>query len=116
LLAGIVAAVTGMVLFVRAPFPESNLFLRVVAIRSASAFLFFKYSYTLFLYTTPYIAYSIVLSGLYIFALRANRKLRAGKLPFIRAFQQNRTRAGHRRTASSTQANPFGKAAMADNS
>jgi hypothetical protein len=31
-----------------------------------------------FLYTTPYIAYSILLSGIYIFALKAGRKIRAG--------------------------------------
>ena len=42
---------------------------------------FFRYSYTLFLYTTPYIAYSIVLSGVYIFALKAVIKIRAGRLP-----------------------------------
>ena len=77
----LLAAVTGMALHFRAPFPEDNLFLRVMAIRSASAFLFFKYSYTLFLYTTPYIAYSILFSGVYIFALKAGRKVRAGRLP-----------------------------------
>lgn len=77
----LLAAITGMALYFRAPFPEDNLFLRVMAIRSASAFLFFKYSYTLFLYTTPYIAYSILLSGVYIFALKAGRKIRAGRLP-----------------------------------
>jgi hypothetical protein len=70
-----------MALYFRAPFPEDNIFLGVMAIRSASAFLFFKYSYTLFLYTTPYIAYSMLLSGVYIFALKAGRKIRAGKLP-----------------------------------
>jgi hypothetical protein len=70
-----------MAFYFRAPFPEDNIFLRVMAIRSDSAFLFFKYSYTLFLYTTPYIAYSILLSGIYIFALKAGRKIRAGKLP-----------------------------------
>src|SRR5947208_3720449 len=52
---------------------------------SAPAFLFLKYSYTLFLYTTPYIAYSILLSGIYIFALKASRKIRAGKLPLYPA-------------------------------
>ena len=52
-----------------------------MAIRSSSAFLFFKYSYILFLYTTPYIVYSVLLSGVYIFALKATRKIRAGKLP-----------------------------------
>src|SRR5882672_10943571 len=70
-----------MALYFRAPFPDANLFLHVMAIRCASAFLFFKYSYTLFLYTTPYIAYSVLLSGVYIFALKATRKIRAGKLP-----------------------------------
>jgi len=70
-----------MALYFRAPFPDANLFLHVMAIRSASAFLFFKYSYTLFLYTTPYITYSVLLSGVYIFALKATRKIRAGKLP-----------------------------------
>ena len=80
-LACLISAATGMALYFRTPFPEDNIFLRVMAIRSASAFLFFKYSYALFLYTTPYIAYSILLSGLYIFALKAGRKIRAGKLP-----------------------------------
>jgi hypothetical protein len=70
-----------MALYPRTPFPEDSVFLRVMAIRSASAFIFFKYSYTLFLYTTPYIAHSILLSGIYIFALKASRKIRAGKLP-----------------------------------
>ena len=62
-LACILAATTGMALYFRAPFPDANLFLHVVAIRSSPAFLFFKYSYTIFLYTTPYIAYSVLLSG-----------------------------------------------------
>jgi len=70
-----------MALYFRAPFPEDNIFLRVMAIRSLSAFLFLKYSYTLFLYTTPYLVYSILLSGVYIFALKTGRRIRAGKLP-----------------------------------
>jgi hypothetical protein len=70
-----------MALYFRVPFPDANLFLHVMAIRSAYAFLFFKYSYILFLYTTPYIVFSVVLSGVYIFALKAGRKIRAGRLP-----------------------------------
>jgi hypothetical protein len=77
----VLAAATGMVLYFRAPFPQDNLFLRVMAVRRLSAFLFFEYSYTLFLYTTPYIAYSILLSGVYIFALKKDRKIQAGRLP-----------------------------------
>ena len=84
-LACLLSAATGMALYFRVPFPGDNIFLRVMAIRSAPAFLFFKYSYTLFLYTTPYIAYSILLSGIYIFALKAGRKIRAGELPLYPA-------------------------------
>jgi hypothetical protein len=80
-LACILAASTGMALYFRVPFPEDNLFLHVMEIRSSSAFLFFKYSYTLFLYTTPFIIYSVLLSSFYIFALKASSKTRAGKLP-----------------------------------
>src|ERR1700720_2632141 len=80
-LACLLAAATGMALYFQAPFPEANLFLRVMALRSAAAYLFFKYSYTVFLYTTPYIVFSIMFSGVYIFALKANRKIRAGRLP-----------------------------------
>src|SRR5260370_8200299 len=39
------------------------------------------YSYNLFLFTTPYIAYSIVLSGLYVFGLTLHKRIRAGELP-----------------------------------
>src|SRR6516162_7787263 len=84
-LACLLSAATGMALYFFTPFPEDNIFLRVMAIRSSSAFLFFKYSYTLFLYTTPYIAFSILFSGIYIFALKAGRKIRAGKLPLYPA-------------------------------
>jgi hypothetical protein len=80
-LACLLAAAAGMVLYFHAPFPEENLFLRVMDLRSASAFLFFKYTYTLFLFTTPYIAFSIVLSGIYIFAVKTGNKIRVGKLP-----------------------------------
>src|SRR6266513_2378679 len=80
-LACLLSAATGMALYFRAPLPEDNIFLRVMAIRSLSAFLFLKYCYTLFLYTTPYLVYSILLSGVYIFALKTGRRIRAGKLP-----------------------------------
>jgi hypothetical protein len=84
-LACLLSAATGMAFYFRTPFPEDNIFLRVMAIRSESVFLFFKYSYTLFLYTTPYIVSSVLLSGIYIFALKAGRKIRAGKLPLYPA-------------------------------
>jgi hypothetical protein len=80
-LAFILAAGMGMALYFRVPFPEDNLFVHVMEIRSSPAFLFFKYSYTLFLYTTPFITLSILFSGLYIFALKATHTVREGKLP-----------------------------------
>jgi hypothetical protein len=75
------AAGTGIALYFYVPFPEGNLFLRIMAMRSAPAFLFLKYSYTLFLYTTPYLAFSILFSGLYIVAIKARARTRVGKLP-----------------------------------
>src|SRR6204780_5761849 len=79
----LLAAATGMTLYFRGPFPEENLFLQVMALRSPSIFYFVKYSYTLFLFSTPYIGYSIALSGIYIFALKAGRRIRAGRLPLF---------------------------------
>jgi len=81
LVAFVLAAATGMTLYFRVPFPEDNIFLRVMALRSPSAFEVLKYSYTLFLFSTPYIGCAVVLSGLYIFALKAKHRIRAGKLP-----------------------------------
>jgi TraM recognition site of TraD and TraG len=86
----LLAAATGMALYFRVPFPESNLFLQVMALRAHSAFLFLKYSYTLLLYTTPYLGYAVLLSGVYIFALKAGSKVRAGRLPL---YPVPRTRA-----------------------
>jgi len=90
LVAAFLAAATGMALYFKAPFPEGNLFLRVMATRSAGVFFFLKYSYTTFLYSTPYIVYSLALSGLYIFALKTRARTRAGKLP---RYEDPRTRA-----------------------
>src|SRR5260370_6759911 len=83
LVAFVLAAATGMTLYFRVPFPEGNTFLLIMALRSPSAFEVLKYSYTLFLFSTPYIGYSIVLSGLYIFALKAKQRIRAGRLPLF---------------------------------
>jgi TraM recognition site of TraD and TraG len=85
----LLAGATGMVLYFRVPFPESNLFLQVMALRARYAFLFLKYSFTLFLYTTPYIAYAVLLSGIYIFALKVGSKIRPGRLPL---YPDTRTR------------------------
>src|SRR5260370_7386919 len=55
--------------------------LHLIALRAPAIYLGFKYTYTLFLFTTPNIAYSLVLPGLYIFAYRPSRKLKPKELP-----------------------------------
>ena len=79
--ASLLAAATGMALYLRLPFPSDNVFLQFVALRAPLVHHGLFYSYNLFLFTTPYIGYSILLSGLYVFGLRVRRKTRAGKLP-----------------------------------
>ena len=81
LVAYVLACATGLTLYFRWPFPADDLMLHLIALRAPAIYLGFKYTYTLFLFTTPYIAYSLVLSGLYIFAYRPSRKLKPKELP-----------------------------------
>jgi hypothetical protein len=81
LVACLLTAATGFVLYVKVPFPEQNLFLELIFLWARPVFFGLKYSYTVFLYTTPYIVYSILLSGIYIFALKVPQKVRPGHLP-----------------------------------
>jgi hypothetical protein len=81
LLAYVMAMATGFVLYRKAPFPDQNFFLELTFLRARPVFLGAKYSYIVSLYTTPYIAYSILLSGIYIFALKVPQKVRPGHLP-----------------------------------
>ncbi len=80
-LAALLAMATGAYLFYRFPFPGEQIFLHVVAIRAPHVFLSFKYLFTIFLFTTPYMFYATLLSGLYIFTLRADWRIRPGRLP-----------------------------------
>jgi hypothetical protein len=81
LVAYVLACATGITLYFRWPFPENDLILHLISIRSPLIYAFFKYTYTLFLFTTPYIGYSLVLSGLYVFAFRPTRKIKPMPLP-----------------------------------
>jgi len=80
-LAAVLALGTGVFLFYRHTFPDDQIFLRIIAVRAPEAFLSFKYLYYTFLFTTPYLAYSTILSGLYIFTLKAKRHIEPGRLP-----------------------------------
>jgi len=80
-LATLFAAATGLALYLKFPFPEQNLYLELVDLRAHAVFLGFKCFYIVFLYTTPFIAYSFILSGVYILALKGPEKPRPGRLP-----------------------------------
>jgi hypothetical protein len=77
----LLAAATGMALYFKLRFPAENVFLQLMALRAPLVHEGLFYSYSLLLFTTPYIAYSIVLSGLHVFGLTLHKKIRAGKLP-----------------------------------
>ena len=80
-LAFVFAATTGMALWFTVPFPEGNVFLQLMAVKAATVFTAIKYSYLIMLFTTPYIGFSILLSGLYIFTLKAKRRIVPSRLP-----------------------------------
>jgi hypothetical protein len=79
--ASLLAGATGMALYFKMPFPAENVFLQLVALRTPVVYEGLFCSYNIFLFTTPYIGYSILLSGLYVFGLRVHRKTQVGKLP-----------------------------------
>jgi hypothetical protein len=81
LVAGLLAAVTGMALWFTTPFPADNVFLQLMAMKAPAVFLSVRYSYLVMLFTTPYIGFSILLSGLYIFTLKAKRRVIPSRLP-----------------------------------
>jgi TraM recognition site of TraD and TraG len=81
LVACVLAAGTGLVLYFRFPFPEDNLLLELLFLRAPHVYVGARLSYVLSLYTTPYILYSILLSGLYIVAIKIPSRSRPGRLP-----------------------------------
>ena len=81
LIACVWAATTGIILYFRMPFPADNFLIELLFLRARPLFLGLRYSYFVFLYTTPFIVYSILLTGIYIFALKFPQKTRPGRLP-----------------------------------
>jgi TraM recognition site of TraD and TraG len=80
-IAFVLASATGMTLYFLLPFPEGNLFLRLIAAKAPLVYSGAKYSYTVMLFTTPYIILSILLSGLYIFTLKIRKRVSPARLP-----------------------------------
>jgi len=72
---------TGAFLYYTHPFLADQIFLRVIAMRAPHAFLSFQYLYNTMLFTTPFMVFSTVLSGLYIFTLKVRRRISPGRLP-----------------------------------
>src|SRR5215472_5670315 len=62
LVAYVLASATGLTLYFRCPFPAHDLVLRLIALRQPLIYEGLHFSYTLFLFTTPYIAYRVRLS------------------------------------------------------
>ena len=79
--ARLLAAATGMVLYSKQPFYRENVSLQVMALRVPFVHEGLFYSYNLFVFTTPNMAYSILLSGMYVFGLTVRLRIRQGKLP-----------------------------------
>lgn len=61
------AAMVGLALLSRLPFPAENDLLQLVQLQSPSIFLGIKWAYLVMLFTTPYIGFSLLLSLAYIF-------------------------------------------------
>ncbi len=81
MVACLLAMSTGITLYFKMPFPDDNLFFGLMYLWARPAFWGFKCTYILLLYTTPFIGYSILLSGLYVFALKVRRPDKPGRLP-----------------------------------
>src|SRR6266700_4850635 len=82
LTAYVLACATGLTLYFQWPFPSRDPMLRLIALREPGIYDGIRYIYAVFLLTTtPYIPFSVVLSGLYVFALRPRKRARPLALP-----------------------------------
>jgi hypothetical protein len=77
----LMACATGLALYFRIPFPADDPLLQLVAIREPLTFQGLEIGYTVFLFTTPFIVWSLAFSGLYVFALGPGPKAKAMPLP-----------------------------------
>src|SRR5579859_1319275 len=78
--AALLAMATGTALFYRYPFPEQQVFLRVIALRAPHVLLSFKYLYWASLFSTPYMMFAATLSAIYVFTLKLGRRVTPGRL------------------------------------
>ncbi len=95
-LAVLLAMMTGTLLYFKMPWPMTasltpqtwnEYFLRLIALRDPWTYAGLKACYHVMLFTTPYIGYSLLLSAIYIFALRTTRRIKPQPLPPYPAIQ-----------------------------
>ncbi len=77
----LLASTIGMTLFFRCPFPADNSLLEFIHAQRPGIFQGFRWTYTAMLFTTPYIAFSLLFSFAYIFVMKQERKKHLAKLP-----------------------------------
>ena len=80
-LSALLAVGTGTLLFYVHPFPDGSLFLNLIAQRAPQASESFRWLYTTCLFTTPYLLYLGMFSGLYVATLKYGQRVRPGRLP-----------------------------------
>jgi len=91
LVAYVLACATGLTLYFSCPFPSHDPVLRLIALRAPAIYDGIRCIYSAFLFTTPYILFSVVLSGLYVFALRPPKRARPSALPLYANPSQRET-------------------------
>src|SRR5258707_398751 len=75
----------GLAAFLRFPFPEENGILQFVSLQKPVIFQAIKVTYVAMLFTTPCIAFSMLLSLVYIFLVRRESPTGLAKLPMYPA-------------------------------
>jgi len=77
----VLSAGLGLYLFRTWPFPGENSLLQLVLLQKPYLFYGMKYAFSAMLFTTPYIAFSILFSLTYIFIVRQEEKIGLRRLP-----------------------------------
>lgn len=63
------------------PFPSENLVLSLISVKDPLVYSGMRWAYSAMMFTTPFILYSALFSGVYIFAYRSGRQSKAIPLP-----------------------------------
>ena len=86
----VMSTVLGFYLFRALPFPVENNLLQMVLLTKPHLFYGIKYAFIAMLFTTPYIAFSILFSFAYIFAVRQEEQVEARRLaPYVPPASRN---------------------------